>query len=257
MENHVPTCTCPDGYIGDPFNSCREAPTSTPKYNENPCSPSPCGPNSQCRNINDHAVCSCLQSYVGVPPQCRPECVVSSECAINQACNNQKCIDPCVGTCGLNARCEVKNHSPICSCPSGMTGDPFQRCIVVIAEPVEEPKTPRDPCLPTPCGPNSVCNRNGETPVCTCASGYFGNAPHCRPECVINTDCGSQQACVNQKCIDPCPGSCGVNAECRVLSHTVSCSCPVGYTGNSFVQCIIVEVESTYNYNNYYLKYLS
>lgn len=93
-----------------------------------PCRPSPCGPNSQCRTSDNHAVCSCLQGYVGAPPSCRPECVVSAECPQTRACVNQKCTDPCLGSCGLGARCEVINHSPICSCREGQTGDPFQSC---------------------------------------------------------------------------------------------------------------------------------
>ena len=96
-----------------------------------PCVPSPCGSNSQCRNVNGQAVCSCLPAYIGTPPGCRPECVVSSECVQNRACMNQKCVDPCPGTCGLNARCEVINHSPICSCQVGFTGDPFTRCFAI------------------------------------------------------------------------------------------------------------------------------
>jgi len=96
-----------------------------------PCSPSPCGPNSQCKQVNGQGVCSCLPAYIGSPPGCRPECVVSSECAQNRACVNQKCVDPCPGTCGLNTRCEVINHSPICSCNQGFTGDPFTRCFPV------------------------------------------------------------------------------------------------------------------------------
>lgn len=93
-----------------------------------PCNPSPCGPNSQCREVNEQAVCSCLPEFSGSPPSCRPECVVSSECALNKACIKQKCSDPCPGTCGLQAKCEVINHSPICSCNRGHTGDPFTRC---------------------------------------------------------------------------------------------------------------------------------
>lgn len=96
---------------------------------QNPCQPSPCGPNSQCREVNGHAVCSCLTGFVGSPPSCRPECMVSSDCAQDKACVNQKCIDPCPGTCGVNARCQVVNHNPICSCPPGMSGDPFVRCV--------------------------------------------------------------------------------------------------------------------------------
>lgn len=94
----------------------------------NPCNPSPCGPNSQCRDINGQAVCSCVPGYLGSPPTCRPECVTSSECPLNQACVNQKCIDPCPGTCGINSVCQVVNHNPICSCKPGFSGDPFTTC---------------------------------------------------------------------------------------------------------------------------------
>lgn len=96
-----------------------------------PCSPSPCGPNSQCREINEQAVCSCVVGFLGSPPNCRPECVVSSECPLNEACVNQKCIDPCPGTCGVAAICNVVNHNPICSCPSQYSGDPFTRCTFI------------------------------------------------------------------------------------------------------------------------------
>ena len=127
VVNHIPVCSCPQGYQGDPFTFCRPE-EKIPEAKRNPCHPSPCGANSQCREISEQAVCSCLPGYQGSPPGCRPECVVSSECASNKACVNQKCTDPCVGACGLNARCEVINHSPICSCRQGQTGDPFRSC---------------------------------------------------------------------------------------------------------------------------------
>lgn len=98
--------------------------------NANPCLPSPCGPYSNCRVINDHAVCSCDINYTGTPPACKPECIVSAECAQNKACINNKCNDPCPGTCGINAKCQTINHNPICSCPVNYAGDPFVRCII-------------------------------------------------------------------------------------------------------------------------------
>lgn len=79
--------------------------------------------------INEHVVCSCLPSYIGSAPNCRPECVVSSECSQNRACINMKCADPCINACGQNSRCQVVNHNPICSCSPGYTGDPFIRCV--------------------------------------------------------------------------------------------------------------------------------
>lgn len=78
--------------------------------------------------MNQQAVCSCQQEYQGTPPNCRPECVVNNECPSNRACHKYKCTDPCPGTCGLNARCEVINHNPICTCSPGLIGDPFTRC---------------------------------------------------------------------------------------------------------------------------------
>lgn len=94
----------------------------------NPCSPSPCGPNSQCKELNGQAICSCLPEYIGSPPSCRPECVISSECNHDKACIGQKCKDPCPGMCGYNAHCQTINHSPICTCTTGYTGNPFSQC---------------------------------------------------------------------------------------------------------------------------------
>jgi hypothetical protein len=37
--------------------------------------------------------------------------------------------------------------------------------------------------------------------------------------------------------VDPCPGTCGLNAECRVVNHAPSCSCLPGYTGNPLNSC--------------------
>lgn len=102
--------------------------TATHVETKKPCTPSPCGPNSQCREINDQAVCSCLSNYIGNPPNCRPECVISSECSMNKACMNNKCIDPCPGPCAPTAFCRTINHSPICSCKQGQTGNPFSQC---------------------------------------------------------------------------------------------------------------------------------
>lgn len=96
--------------------------------NARPCTAAPCGANSQCREINNIAVCSCLATYIGTPPNCRPECVSSSECPSNQVCDNQKCVNPCPSSCGINSDCRVINHSPLCSCIPGHTGDPFTRC---------------------------------------------------------------------------------------------------------------------------------
>ena len=211
----------------------------------NPCNPSPCGPNSQCRQNNGQAICSCVPGYIGSPPTCRPECVTSAECPQNEACVNQKCKDPCPGSCGINANCQVRNHSPMCRCLPGYSGDPFVRCQVEIIQ----HSPPSDPCQPSPCGPNAQCRAVGDQPSCSCLPEMIGRPPNCRPECVSNSECSSQLACINQKCKDPCPNTCGQNAECRVVSHTPMCYCQNGFTGDPFSRC--QEIRQDYPVQEY------
>lgn len=104
------------------------APVMIPKEPINPCVPSPCGPYSECRNIRDTPSCSCLPNYIGSPPNCRPECTINADCSSNLACIQEKCKDPCPGSCGFNALCNVINHTPICTCIEGYIGDPFTNC---------------------------------------------------------------------------------------------------------------------------------
>lgn len=94
--------------------------------------------------------------------------------------------------------------------------------------------TVRDNCNPSPCGQNAQCN-NG---LCSCTNEYIGD-PYieCRPECVLNTDCANNLACIRNKCADPCPGVCGPGANCNVFNHIPMCSCPSGTTGNALILC--------------------
>jgi hypothetical protein len=97
----------------------------------------------------------------------------------------------------------------------------------------------QDPCNPSPCGSNAICiDQNRRSAACQCIPEYFGD-PYvaCRPECLVNSDCPSNKACQNNKCTDPCPGTCGVNAACRVVSHVPTCMCIVGYIGDPFTEC--------------------
>lgn len=218
---------------------------------------------------NGQAVCSCLPTYTGSPPACRPECTVSSDCPTSRACVNQKCVNPCPEPCGMNTDCRVINHSPVCFCKSGFTGDPFSRCflnngteckIIItilqfhsreifkiilkylknILESTQPILSNKDPCLPNPCGANAICRQVGETSACSCLPNYFGSPPNCRPECTINSDCPSNRACMQERCRDPCPGSCGFEAECSVLNHIPICRCRDGFTGDPFTQCNLI-----------------
>ena len=101
-----------------------------------------------------------------------------------------------------------------------------------------EPVIADDPCDPNPCGPYSNPPRNvGDRCDCSCLPGMIGSPPNCRPECIRNSDCPTDKACRNQKCIDPCPGLCGRNAHCDVRNHIPICVCDQGFIGDPFSSC--------------------
>lgn len=114
---------------------------------------------------------------------------------------------------------------------------------IIVLEPQYTPEPYINPCLPNPCGPNSICRDINGGPSCTCMSEYIGIPPNCKPECAINQDCPSNMACLNMKCRDPCPGSCGQNAECTVFNHFPACTCINGFTGDPFTSCIFKQPE--------------
>lgn len=236
VVNHNPLCSCAPGTTGDPFVACvydHGPPNSDGKNNNNPCTPSLCGPNSVCEIRSGHPVCSCQPNYSGTPPYCRPECVINQECQPNQACINEKCKDPCIGACGSNARCNVINHTPLCSCLEGYKGDAFIGCVVV---PKDEEVSP---CSPSPCGENTMCSVVNGAARCSCIPPNIGNpyAGGCRPECMINSDCPNNLACLSSHCRNPCTDLCGVNAECTVTNHIPVCTCFEDYEGNPFSSC--------------------
>lgn len=131
----------------------------------------------------------------------------------------------------------MNNHSPICTCTNGFTGDPFTRCYAIPPPSIVQQEEIRDPCNPTPCGPFSDCRNFNNMPSCTCLPNYLGTPPNCRPECTINSDCPSDKACIRTKCVDPCQGACGISAMCTVFNHRPNCLCIDGYIGDPFSSC--------------------
>ncbi|XP_065222177.1 uncharacterized protein LOC135846812 [Planococcus citri] len=95
----------------------------------NVCMPSPCGPNSECKQKDNHAICSCNRNQFDSPSTCRMECIFNSECPQNETCIGKTCKNPCKGMRDENRTCEVDNHAPIYNCKPELTGDPLAECV--------------------------------------------------------------------------------------------------------------------------------
>ena len=192
-------CKCRDGYEGDANRGC------TPVVVGDPCTPNPCGNNAYCfADTNRQALCSCYEGYTGDPVSyagCKPigGCTGDDECPASQACIGLKCDDPCPGFCGFGASCRVQNHRPVCTCQGNYKGNPYEQCF--------PEKVPLPPAKP-------------------------------KPECLGNYECPRSKVCENNRCRDPCPSRCGVNALCSVVNHNVRCDCRKGYYGDPYTQCL-------------------
>jgi len=63
------------------------------------------------------------------------ECLVHEDCAENEFCSpppDNRCLNACsIQVCGSLAVCSASLHRPVCSCPHGFHGDPYDRCTKV------------------------------------------------------------------------------------------------------------------------------
>jgi hypothetical protein len=155
------------------------------------------------------------------------------------------------GPCGSNADCYITENQETCYCKSGFKGDPYSGCVL----------EPANPCLPNPCGPNALCTVSPQGhPMCLCPDGLTGDptgpAGCGGPECRTDDDCSNKLACIAYKCRDPCPGSCGIGASCRVEKHHPVCTCNHGLTGNPLIRCSPLP-GNCYSYNHYLLDFIS
>lgn len=177
-------------------------------------------------------VCTCVQGYRGSPlAGCRHECENDSECPQHLACSSSfRCESPC--KCGENAECQVVNHQGKCTCPKVSTPP----CLSFHERKRSTSLTKRlDDEKKIPCAINLLFFFLFQT--------WVGN-PYvsCRPECTAHSECSAAKpACLYQKCVNPCDGVCGVNADCNLRDITPVCSCPRHMTGNPFVSCRLFE----------------
>lgn len=104
------------------------------------------------------------------------------------------------------------------------------------------------------CGTAAECYGINHQAICECPPGMAGNP---QIACVVagcraDTDCPSNKACINMKCIDPCTRNnpCIKPSECTVYNHRTDCACPPGYIGNIGTSC---KKSKTYFLSTLYL----
>ena len=169
--NHRPSCSCLDSLVGDPYTECHP---SQPFVD--PCEPNPCGKGALPLRSTGRCECFCpyqrsqgYQSPIGSFPhytECRPECVVSSDCPLHLSCSDHVCLDPCNGTCGRGATCTVVNHSPMCSCQPGDPGNPLVQCQYLAPTPYEDDYgAPQGLVVPAQAEPQAQAVPNYPVPV--------------------------------------------------------------------------------------------
>ena len=91
-----------------------------------------CGRGAVCSVVDHSPFCSCPARTTGdARSECKTlQCVENNDCDSGKSCVKNQCVDVCRldGVCGGNAQCTTINHTPLCSCAPGHTGDPTVGC---------------------------------------------------------------------------------------------------------------------------------
>lgn len=284
VRNHYPTCSCKEGYGGDPHSYCRtigcrsnsECDSDKACINSNCVSPclidNPCGTNAECYVRNNQPQCRCVSGYRGNAYEfCRVVgCTSNNDCPSDKKCVNEQCVDPCLyeSECSPRAICTPQNHMGVCRCPPGLVGNPLIDCKPEVRNECEvDPDCSstlaclgqkcKDPCHELhPCTQPARCQVTPTSPVrtmiCICPEGYISSGSGtCKPiesvrviGCIADSDCAPEKSCVNNLCKDVCTNKCGPNAICRIKGHKPVCTCEQGYDGNPEIGCTKVGCTS-------------
>uniref|UniRef100_A0A0K2TAS5 Putative LOC101893139 [Musca domestica] n=1 Tax=Lepeophtheirus salmonis TaxID=72036 RepID=A0A0K2TAS5_LEPSM len=287
VNYHVPLCRCPEGFEGDPSIECKpptplsigcsadsDCPVVEACLNTKCVDPCNCGENALCRKINHKAVCFCPSGFSGNPEVLceKLECTSDEDCSNDKMCHENTCANPCIllNPCAINGECIPSNHVSKCRCPSDMNGDPYSLCVDVECAINEDCNSERacyqdkciDPCvLDNPCAPNALCKTVQHASSCVCIPPLIGNpfvscvekepSPiEVEKECVVDSDCPSQLACLNDYCENPCYSltPCHTSAMCSVVDtspfRTMVCTCREGWIPQEDRSCIPIETPN-------------
>lgn len=204
VVNHGVQCSCKNGYQGNALSGCQQ-------------------PLQRCNSY-----CQCDEFGVF----CAETCNDDSQCACGQTCSNGKCRSRCnPGACPPGQLC--KGGACVAGCRSNSDCPNDNSCVNGQC---------LNPCLRDgACGKDAMCRVSDHRVLCMCSDGYRGEpSQECSLfECQKDADCEADKRCKDGSCKNPCLefGTCGVNAQCRVINRKSHCSCPPGHAGNPLVEC--------------------
>ncbi|KAK0172480.1 hypothetical protein PV328_005792 [Microctonus aethiopoides] len=150
-------------------------------------------------------------------------CKNNEQCLKIQQCMDKICVDPCPGSCGIDALCYTINHTLLCECPRCYYGDPNDKCQSFTV------------FLFCDSSPQEIELNNIGGAIRQILGVFEALDPS--KECENSTSCGMSEKCILDLCRNPCPGSCGINAICTVLKHEPNCRCPKCYEGDALIKC--------------------
>ncbi|KAF5291111.1 hypothetical protein FQA39_LY14353 [Lamprigera yunnana] len=217
VHHHRATCVCKNGFVVNEYGEISCASDSTECLHDtqcasnlaciegrcqNPCTSfkkAPCPPEKSCDVLNHRPICICMKD-------CSPSlsiCLRDSGCPSTQACRAFRCEDPCASAnCPADTPCFVEDHRPICKfCPPGFMSDTKYGCLK--ADNTTDDACTRDAdctqaqsCIKgicvdlcaNKCGKAAICQAQAHKVVCSCPTGYEGNASiECYPIVETNT----------------------------------------------------------------------
>lgn len=289
VVNRQRVCTCPEGFAGNPKDNrrgCVRVPAICQSEANCPagmiCDTGKCRPpcfaskdcaiNEKCFDRRCLLSCStdqeCLTGEICHQQRCQIGCRSDNECSYKEACILNSCKNMCdtPTSCGANGQCTMVAHQPVCTCPAGFSGDPKLGCnrlMRMCLSPVDCPD--HHICIDGRCKPECSFDKDcaiGEK----CFSGHcvllcradkecqgheICNNNRCQSGCRSNAQCAEHLVCTRSQCINPCEGSaaCGPNAQCSVLNHRITCSCPHTFVGRptANVGCMRESISCTAN----------
>lgn len=228
-----PECLCPVGYAGKSCEACDSdyhRDSLQRCVSDKHCADQPaelCGLGGTCATVDGVVSCMCDDGYVG------PRCEL---CADRYSRDDLgRCLPlfimagppaPVITARDAGMSCERGYHGAACvDCSPGYHKQ-SGACVL------------DEICRVPSCPPNADCDIAAGVVDCTCQAGYAGaSCQFCAESFHRDNDrCVADETCASD--------TCGAHATCKVVKGFATCSCEVGYQGESCDACAAGYVKS-------------